>query len=171
MNESNRSLKGSSMATLIAAVALALLGLGAPSALAEEPIVGLWQAAIKYDDITLENVITAWTSDGLEVEDYALPVLEGHICYGHWIKLQGRTYGQTHPYFEYDQSTGKWTGTSGIIYYTVTVSNDGKTYNGKVSGKFGVPGPNPYASGGTSYSGLTITATKVAVDVSQLPPA
>jgi hypothetical protein len=86
--------------------------------------------------------------------------------------LQGRTYGQTDPYFEYDPKTpkGEWAGPSGVINCTVTVSKDGKTYSGTVSGKSGVPGPNPYVDGGTSYGGLTITATKVAVDVSQLPP-
>jgi hypothetical protein len=163
----------------VAAVVAAGLGLRPSGAAANErsggargePIVGLWQATVKYGDTVLEDLIAAWTSDGLEFEDYDLPILEGHICYGHWIKLQGRTYGQTHPYFEYDASTGEWAGTSGLISYTVTVSNDGKTFTGKVSGKFNVPGPNPYVSGGTSYSGLTVTATKVAVDASQLPPA
>ena len=165
-----QSLKGRGVVILIVAVIMAMLGLRPPNAAAHEPIVGLWQAVIKYDDSVLENVITAWTSDGLELEDYALPILEGHICYGSWIKLQGRTYGQTHPYFEYKPTTGEWAGTSGVIYYTVTVSKDGKTYSGTVSGKSGVPGPNPYVDGGTSYGGLTITATKVAVDVSQLTP-
>jgi hypothetical protein len=158
------------LATLIAAVAVAVLGLGASASFAEEPIIGLWQSKVMYGDTILENVIAAWTADGLEFEDYALPILEGHICYGHWVKLQGRTYGQTHPYYEYDPNSGEWAGTSGVIYYTVTVSKDGKTYSGKVSGKSGVPGPNPYAAGGTSYSGLTVTATKVEVDRSQLPP-
>jgi hypothetical protein len=171
MKRQSRSLKGRGVATLIAALIMAVLGLRPSDAAVHErsdgdtrePIVGLWQATIKYGDTVLENVISAWTSDGLEVEDYALPILEGHICYGHWIKLQGRTYGQTHPYFEYDPKTktGEWAGTSGVINYTVTVSKDGKTYSGTVSGKSGVPGPNPYVDGGTSYGGLTITATKV----------
>ena len=91
MNESNWSLRRRSLAALVA-VAMAVVGLGASGALADEPIVGLWQATASYGDTPLWNVIMAWTSDGLEVEDYALPILEGHICYGHWIKLQGRTY-------------------------------------------------------------------------------
>jgi hypothetical protein len=171
MKGRNRSSKIRVVATLITAVVVAVLGLGASLSLAEEPIVGLWQSKVTYGDTILENVIAAWTADGLEFEDYALPILEGHICYGHWVKLQGRTYGQTHPYYEYDPNTGEWAETSGVIYYIVTVSNDGKTYSGKVSGKFGVPGPNPYVAGGTSYSGLTVTATKVEVDRGQLPPA
>jgi hypothetical protein len=62
-----------------------------------------------------------------------------------------------------------WDGTSGYLNYTVTVSNDGKTFAGKENGKFGVPGPNPYASGGTSFSGFTLSATKIEVNKSQLP--
>ena len=168
MNESNWSLRGRGLATLVA-VAMAVLGLGVSRALADEPIVGLWQATASYGDTPLWNVIMAWTSDGLEVEDYALPILEGHICYGHWIKLQGRTYGQTHPYFEYDEKSGEWAGTSGLINYKITVSNDGKTFTGQQSGKSGVPGPNPYAAGGNSYAGITLEGTKVEVDKSLLP--
>ncbi len=169
MNGQNRSLKGRGVAVLIAAVAAAMLGFGASGAFADEPIVGMWQATATDGRTVLWNVITAWTSDGLEIEDYAFPILEGHVCYGHWIKLQGRTYGQTHPYFEYDPTTGEWTGTSAYINYTVTVSNDGKTYTGKQNGKFGVPGPNPYAAGGTSWGPVTVNATKIEVDKSLLP--
>jgi len=171
MNGRNRSLNGTGLAALIAVIALVVLGFGGSSAFAEEPIVGLWQGTLLYGETVVQNVISGWTAGGLEFEDYASLILLGHICYGHWVKLQGRTYGQTHPYFEYDPSTGEWAGTSGVLNYTVTVSNDGKTFSGKVSGKFGVPGPNPYASGGNPVSGLTIKATKIAVDVSQLPPA
>ena len=39
------------------------------------------------------------------------------------------------PYYEYDPNTGEWAETSGVIYYTLTVSKDGKTYR-RVSGKF-----------------------------------
>jgi hypothetical protein len=167
MNGANRSLKGRALATLLA-IAMSLLGVEGSRAWAEEPIVGLWQATIMSGDSVLYNFRTAWTSDGLEMEEFALPILSGPVCYGHWIKLQGRTYGQTHPYYEYKPS-GAWAGTSGFINYTVTVSNDGKTLTGKVNSKVGVPGPNPYAAGGTSYSGLTVIATKVEVDKSLLP--
>ena len=167
MNESNWSLRRRSMAAVVA-VAMAVVGFGGSYALADEPIVGLWQATASYDGTPVWNVIMAWTSDGLEVEDYNLPVLEGHICYGHWIKLQGRTYVQTHPYFEYDGATGKPAGTSGLINYKITVSKDGKTFTGEQSGKNGVPGPNPYAPGGNSYSGITLEGTKVEIDKSTL---
>jgi hypothetical protein len=168
MNESNWSLRARGLVTLVA-VAMAVLGLGGSRALADEPIVGLWQATASNGGTPLWNVIMAWTSDGLEVEDYALPILEGHICYGHWIKLQGRTYAQTHPYFEYDEKTGEWAGTSGLINYKITVSDDGKTFTGQQSGKSGVPRPNPYAAGGTSYAGITLNGTKVEVDKRLLP--
>jgi hypothetical protein len=152
-------------------VAFLLLGLARSNAAAKEPIVGLWQVTVSQGDSPLWNFISTWTSDGLEVEDYALPILEGHICYGHWIQLKGRTYGQTHPYFEYDPKTGEWAGTSAYINYTVTVSQDGKTFTGQQNGKSGVPGPDPYASvsGGTSYGGLIVTGKKVEVDKSLLP--
>jgi hypothetical protein len=146
-----------------------LLGLARSNAAAKEPIVGLWQTTVSQGDTPLWNFISAWTSDGLEVEDYALPILEGHICYGQWIKLKGRSYGQTHPYYEYDPKTGEWAGTSAYINYTVTVSQDGKTFTGQQNGKSGVPGPDPYASGGNPYSGLIVTGKKVEVDKSLLP--
>ena len=157
------------IAAMAVALGLIVLGLGSSRAAAEEPIVGLWQVTASYGTTPLWNVIMAWTSDGLEVEDYALPILECHICYGHWIKLHGRTYGQTHPYFEYDPKTEEWAGKSGLINYKITVSNDGKTFTGEQSGKSGVPGPNPYAAGGNSCDGITLKGTNVDVDKSLLP--
>src|SRR5215471_19163799 len=68
------------IAVISLAFGLITLGLTSSEAAALEPIVGLWQASASYDDTPLWNVIMAWTSDGLEVEDYALPILEGHIC-------------------------------------------------------------------------------------------
>jgi hypothetical protein len=70
MNESNWSLRARGLVTLVA-VAMAVLGLGGSRALADEPIVGLWQATASNGGTPLWNVIMAWTSDGLEVEDYA----------------------------------------------------------------------------------------------------
>jgi hypothetical protein len=174
MNGQNRILKSSGMAALIAAVAMAVLGLGVSSARAEEPIVGLWLITAKYGDTVIDNVMSGWTSDGLEFDQDTLTppepaVFLGYVCYGRWIKLQGRSYGLTHPFFDYDPSTGEWAGTSGYFNYTVTVSNDGKSFTGKENGKDGVPGPNPYAAGGTPFSGVTISATKIEVDKSLLP--
>jgi hypothetical protein len=171
MNRGIRTLKGKRMVTLIATVMAAMLGLGASSALAKEPIVGLWLITVKNPVGTvIDHVLSGWTSDGLEFDqDTGAPILTGYICYGHWIKLGGRTYGQTHPFFNYDPATGMWDGTSGYLNYTVTVSQDGTTFTGKENVKNGVPGPNPYAAGGTTHSGLTLSATKIEVDESLLP--
>jgi hypothetical protein len=62
---------------MLATVAAAVLGLGASLSLAQEPIIGLWQSKVTYGDTILENVIAAWTADGLEFEDYAAADLRG----------------------------------------------------------------------------------------------
>lgn len=106
-----------------------------------------------------------------------LGVRPGHrVADSQWLRLlrnvdqvEGSNLRLTDPFFDYDPSTGIWAGTSGYFNYTVTVSKDGRTFTGKENGKFGVPGPNPYAGGGTSFSGFTLSATKIEVDKSLLP--
>jgi hypothetical protein len=71
--------------------------------------------------------------------------------------------------FDTDRTTGLWDGTSGYFNYTVTVANDGNSFTGKENFTFEVPGTNPYAGGGTSFSGFTLSATKIEVDKSLLP--
>jgi hypothetical protein len=68
-----------------------------------------------------------------------------------------------------EATEGMSDGTSGYLNYTVTVSNDGKTFTCKENGKIGVPGFNPYAPEGTSFSGLTLSATKIEVNKNLLP--
>jgi len=87
------------------------LGFGAPSAAwAQEPIVGLWEITATGSGSSAgfaDNVFTGWTSDGLEFDqDIVAPTIAGYVCYGHWIKLKGRTYGLTHPFYDYDATTG-----------------------------------------------------------------
>jgi hypothetical protein len=161
---------------LAGSIALAVLGFGASTASAHdgpaevEPIVGLWEITVSYGSTVIDNVFAGWTSDGLEFDQDIAAILSGYVCYGTWIKLKGQTYGLSHPFFDFVPSTGIWDGTSGYLNYTVTVSKDGKTFTGKENGKFGVPGPNPYTgAGGTPFSGLALSATKIEVDKSLLP--
>jgi hypothetical protein len=97
------------------AIAFATLGLGAASASAQEPIVGLWEITSSYQGTVQDYLFSGWTSDGLEFDEDISPVLVNPICYGHWIKLKDRTYAMTHPYFDMSPSTGLWEGTSGLL--------------------------------------------------------
>lgn len=98
-----------------------------------------------------------------------MPILTENVCYGTWIKLGGHTYGLTHPFFDFVGTTGIWDGTSGHFEYTVTIANDGNSFTGKENFTFEVPGTNPYAGGGTTLTGFTISATKITVNKSLLP--
>jgi len=149
-----------------------MIGFGTSIASAQEPIVGLWEITATGSGSTagyFDNVFSGWTSGGLEFDQDISPILTGYVCYGHWIKLKGPTYGLTHPFFDYDSTIGVWLGTSGYFDYTVTVSNDGTTFTGKENGTDGVAGPNPYATGGTPFSGIRLSATKIEVNRSLLP--
>ena len=167
----NGGIKATAMVTVITIA----IGFGRAVAMEqqENSIVGLWEITVTGPSGSgfVDHAFSGWTSDGLEFDqDTAAPILTGYVCYGRWIKLNGHTYGLTHPFFDYDATTGVWDGTSGYFNYTVTVSNDGKTFTGKENGKFAVPGPNPYAEGGTSFfSPITLSATKIEVDKSLLP--
>jgi hypothetical protein len=167
-------------ALVLAIVSLFTIGFHLQSAPADQSsasIVGLWAITLSYGpslgcptaSCVLDHVISGWTSDGLEFDQDISPILTGAVCYGTWIKLYGNTYGLTHPFFDFDATTGVWAGTSGYFNYTVTVSPNGSTFVGKQNGTDGVPGPNPYAGGGKSYSGLTLAATKIEVNKSLLP--
>lgn len=173
MNQVSRWLARVSKVIAMVAVITIAIGFGRAVAMEEHQvnsIVGLWQIAVKDSGGNfLDSVFSGWTSDGLEFDQDISPILTGYVCYGTWIKLGGHSYGLTHPFFDFVGSTGLSDGTSGYFNYTVTVSNDGKTFTGKENGVFGVPGLNPYAGGGTPFSGFTLSATKITVDKSLLP--
>jgi hypothetical protein len=166
--------RGALAAVVVAAV---MLGFGASSASADqflppfrEPIVGLWQITLKDSGGNfIDSVFSGWTSDGLEFDQDIVPILTENVCYGTWIKLGGHTYGLTHPFFDFVGTTGIWDGTSGHFEYTVTIANDGNSFTGKENFTFEVPGTNPYAGGGTTLTGFTISATKITVNKSLLP--
>jgi hypothetical protein len=147
-----------------------------------EPIIGLWQLSTTYPNGFVDHVFTGWTRDGLEFDqDTASPILTGYVCYGTFVKIDDRTYGLTHPFFNYqdvnsngegtEATEGDWDGTSGYFDYTITVSKDGKSFTGKEKFKI-VQGPNPYDPNATVLAaggGISLSATKVRVDPSQLP--
>jgi hypothetical protein len=151
------------------AIAFATLGLGAASASAQEPIVGLWEITSSYQGTVQDYLCSGWTSDGLEFDEDISPVLVNPICYGHWIKLKDRTYAMTHPYFDMSPSTGLWEGTSGYFNLIATVSKDGKTFTAISNLTDGVPGANPCVGKGTFSTEYTATAVKIEVDKSLLP--
>lgn len=172
----------------VGASALALCGalVFSASAMADdrdkEPIVGLWLITVSSGGTVIDNVFSGWTSDGLEFDqDTSSPILTGYVCYGAWVKLGHHKYGLTHPFFDYNagviaaplpldgSALGLWDGTSGYFNYVVTVSEDGKTFTGTENGVVEVPGADPYVGTGTPFGGITLAATKVEVNRSQLP--
>ncbi|MGD0117517.1 MAG: hypothetical protein ABSD30_05610 [Candidatus Binatus sp.] len=160
-----------------AVVAVVMIGFGASSASADqfpptfrEPIVGLWQITLKDSGGNfIDSVFSGWTSDGLEFDQDIVPILTENVCYGTWIKLGAHSYGLTHPFFDFVGTTGLWDGTSGHFEYTVTVANNGNSFIGKENFTYEVPGTNPYAGGGTTLTGFTISATRITVNKSLLP--
>src|SRR5258708_2283847 len=137
MSVRNRSLKGRGVAMLIAAVALAVFGLGASSASADEPIVGFWQVTFK--DATTGEIISyvwdAWHSDRTETQNDNANTISGNVCHGAWVPLGKRTYGLTHPSFAFavepEDQEGQFIDTfSCNILERVTVDNGGDNYAG-----------------------------------------
>lgn len=171
-------------AGLLAAIVTLMLAGGRSIAWADEPIVGLWQITIKnLSGKFINSFFTGWTSDGLEFDqDVSSPILTGNICYGHWIKLKGRTYGLTHPFFTFmdpnangegtESTEGFSDGNSGYFNWVVTVANDGESFTGKANFKI-VVGLNPYDPNAKVLAqgsgAATLSATKIEVDRSLLP--
>jgi hypothetical protein len=153
-----------------------------PSAGRHEPIVGLWQITLKDSGGNIiDQIISGWTGDGLEFDQDLSPILTGYVCYGTWVKVGRNTYGLTHPFFDFqdvnsngegtEATEGQYDGTSGFFDYTVTVSKDGNSFSGRENYTI-VKGLNPYDPTAPvlfTTGGSTMTATKVAVNLSQLP--
>ena len=172
---------------MLMAAAMTFLGLG-PSARAngfeagmyssaDEPIVGLWQVTWRDAD-THEVVLKVWDvwhADRTETQNDTTPILIGNVCQGAWIPLGNRTYGLTHPAFNFltepeDQEGQPDPNSSALILERVTVSNDGNSYQGKGIFKT-IAGMDPLdpTAAVLSSENLTITAKRVQVDTSQLP--
>jgi hypothetical protein len=193
MNGQNWSWKGRSVATLIAAVAVAVLGVGASIASADngdrhdnpgEPIVGFWQVTFTDKDTNkvTSYVWDAWHSDRTEVQNDSDNILLGNVCQGAWVPLGKRTYGLTHPAFIFADPThpefgwtedneGQFVSNSCVILERVTVDNSGNNYTGPGVIKC-VAGADPLDPAATPLGppeNITISGKRVTVDVSQLP--
>ena len=120
-------------AALVVAIALA-----ASSARADEPIVGLWQVTWKDADTheVVLNVWDVWHADRTETQNDTTPILIGNVCQGTWIPLGDRTYGLTHPAFNFlpapeDQEGQPDPNSSALVLERVTVSQDGNSFQGR----------------------------------------
>jgi hypothetical protein len=144
-----------------------------------EPIFGLWQITASFAGGGVDHVISGWTRDGLEFDQDIAPILTGYVCYGTYVKLGEKTYGLTHPFFNFqdvnsngegsEATEGQWDGTSGFFNYTVTVWNHGTRFTGNENLTI-VEGANPYDPSATVLftTTATLSATKVSVDTSRL---
>jgi hypothetical protein len=182
MNGKSRSLKGRGVATLIVAVAMAMFALGASSAFADEPIVGFWLATWK--DATTGDVVShvwdVWHSDRTETQNDSGNTISGNVCQGAWIPLGNRSYGLTHPAFAFvygpnapeDQEGNFIDSFSCVVLERITVNQKRDKYagTGLIKCVTGIDPLDPTAHVNFTEN-LTITAKRVTVDVSQLPPA
>ena len=155
-------------------IALALTATGAA---ADEPIVGFWQVTWK-DAVTqavVLNVWDVWHADRTETQNDTTPILIGNVCQGAWIPLGKRTYGLTHPAFNFlsapeDQEGQPDSSSSVLILERVTVSKDGNSYQGPGILKTiaGMDPLDPHAAV-LSSENIIITGKRVQVDQTQLP--
>jgi hypothetical protein len=165
---------------LLSALAILVPPVWSSIAWADEPIVGFWQ--VTWTDAgtgaVVSNVWDVWHSDHTETQNDTSPILSSNVCQGAWISLGKRTFGLTHPAFNFltspeDQEGLVDTTSSAIIFERVTVANDGKTFTGTGIIKT-IQGMNPLDPAapviGTPET-INIVGTRVMVDVSQLPPS
>ena len=172
---------------MLTAAAMMVLGLSlsgcgeseavATSVSANEPIVGLWQ--VTWTDTATQQVILklwdVWHADQTETQDDTTPVLIGNVCQGAWIPLGNRTYGLTHPAFNFlsepeDQEGQPDPNSSALILERLTVSKDGNSFQGPGIYKTiaGMDPLDPHAAV-LSSENITITGKRVQVDKSQIP--
>ena len=173
MNTKHKGFIGWRTLGLATALALATFAFAAPSALADEPIVGLWDAVWR-DANSGGFVLKAWDvwhSDRTETQNDAGPVIAGFVCQGAWTKVGERTYFLAHPSFNYAGADGHWDFTSSaLIYEKVTVSQDGNSFSGTGEIRtYSLGDPFNPAATLLSTEPITITATRVIPDPSQLP--
>ncbi len=186
MNGHKWVLKGRYMATVIAAFAMALLGLRGSRAFADEgekgsikePIVGFWQ--VTYKDATTGDVILhvweAWHDDRTEMQNVSANPISGNVCQGTWVPLGHRTYGLNHPAYTFltapeDQEGQLNTEFSIDILARVRVDKDADRFAGTgiIKAIAGIDPLDPTAPI-LGAENITITGKRVTVDVSQLPP-
>jgi hypothetical protein len=177
MNGKKWFLKSGGIAVLTAAVAAAMLAMGASRALADEPIVGLWLATWTDNSggPSQGNVILqawdVWHADRTETQNDSGPVIAGFVCQGVWKPLGDRTYFLSHPSFNYTGADGHLdTSSVSVIYEKVTVSQDGKSFQGTGAIKV-YSGTDPFDPSATVIFSepIRITGKRVVPDPSQLP--
>jgi len=158
---------------IVAFFVLFMIGATSTSVRADEPIVGLWQATWTdaHTNAVVLNLWDVWHSDRTETQNDSGPVIAGFVCQGAWTSLGQRTYGLTHPAFNYVGANGQLDTTSvTLIFEKVTVSKDGKTFAGTGIYKV-LSGIDPFDPAATILSSedIKISAKRVTVDISQLP--
>jgi hypothetical protein len=167
-------------AALAAALAILMLPVWSLRAFADEPIVGFWQ--VTWTDATSKQVVLnvwdVWHSDRTETQDDTTNTILSNVCQGAWVPLGNRTYGLTHPGFNFltsppapEDQEGNFDPTSSVlILERVTVDKNGNSFSGTGIIKT-ISGPNPYDPSATVLNSetITISAKRVTVDVSQLP--
>jgi len=147
------------------------------SAAADEPIVGFWQ--VTWVDADTHDMVLkvwdVWHADGTETQNDSTPVLLGNVCQGAWVRLGHRTYGLTHPAFNFlgapeDQEGQPDPNTSALVLERVTVSKDANSFEGLGIYKT-IAGTDPMEPSANVLSSerLIITGKRVQVDKSQLP--
>jgi hypothetical protein len=174
--ETARVIKG---AVLFAALALLLAASGSRAS-AEEPIVGFWQATWKdaANGQVVNLVWDVWHSDRTETQNDTTNTILSNVCQGAWVKLGNRTYGLSHPGFNFltsppnseDVEGNLDTSSSVLIFERITVDKSGNSFSGTGIIKT-IAGTNPYDPTATvlGTENITITAKRVTVDLSQLP--
>jgi hypothetical protein len=129
MHRRNRGFIGWGRIALTGAITLVILGPAALKALADEPIVGLWQET--WTDASggpgngsvIANIWDVWHSDRTETQNDSGPVIAGFVCQGAWTKVGNRTYFLSHPAFSYTGPDGHLDTTNvSVDYVKLTVS-------------------------------------------------
>ena len=158
-----------------------------------EPIVGGWEMTFSVGGTIVDYIFIQFHSDGTEMENDITDVLSGNVCLGVWRKLSDRTYGDTHPSFNfYGYNThpggvlfdnpvtppsgvfpntglaGQSDGTLGVLFYRLTVSEDAQTLSGKVN--YELCNPLDFSTATcSSPTTLDVSGKRITVNTSQLP--
>ena len=167
-------------AVLLPAIVVLMLPVWSLRALADEPIVGFWQATWKdaASGQVVDLVWDVWHSDRTETQNDTTNTILSNVCQGAWVKLGNRTYGLSHPGFNFltsppnseDVEGNLDTSSSVLIFERITVDKSGNSFSGTGIIKT-IAGTNPYDPTATllGTENITITAKRVTVDLSQLP--
>src|SRR5262249_3236493 len=135
-----------------------------------------WKDATSGQVVNL--VWDVWHSDQTETQNDTTNTILSNVCQGAWVRFGKRTYGLTHPGFNFllsppaseDQEGNFDTSSSVLIFERITVDKSGNSFSGTGIIKT-ISGPNPYdpSAAVLGTENITISAKRVTVDVSQLP--